>query len=166
MNQMNFHWPGLPEVPGDLRTWVKEPEFVPLVFGAVQEVLDGEANGRLRLLPAGVPRVLLTTLTYAYGVGILTSDEIELRTRTEIQLRYLSARMFVSAQQLRRFRREHRPWVTLSLGRLMQRTWEARFTGVDAWGDFGGPDLEAFFTKAAEERINSAVLMDSMALDI
>ncbi len=166
MNQLKSHWPGLPEVPGDLRTWVQEPALVPMVFAAVQEIQNPDAGRKHGPLPAGLPRVLLTTLTYAYGVGILASDEIELRTRTEAQFRYLSARMFLSAQQLRRFRRDHRPWVHLSLGRLMQRTWEARFCGLETWGDFGGPDLEAFFARAADERIHSAVLMDSMAMDI
>jgi hypothetical protein len=159
-------WPGLPEVPGDLRSWLPEPAFLQRVFESVEEVQNLSAMRPFGTLAAGRPRVFLTTLTYAYGAGVLPSDEIELRIRTDPQLRYLSARTSPAAQELRKFRREHRVWVEQAVQRLIRRAWEAHTPETDVSGDFGGPDLEAYFADAASERINRAVLLDSMALDV
>ncbi|MBI2947463.1 MAG: hypothetical protein HYY23_07445 [Verrucomicrobia bacterium] len=166
--------------PQDLRLWVDENILVNLVLEAVQSVCEPgiDSRGKSEPLPEGRPRVFLTLLTYSYAVGIYASDEIEDRIATEPALRYLSAGARPSWHDLRRFRRQNREIIRGALTRVLRiarefRLWSiAKMLDIDsAWcGRLAAVRTAEYkqtmlVIQAANDRINQAVLRDSMALD-
>ncbi len=146
------------ELPDDLRRWISEETLVRLVFEAVHLAQSP--------LPPGRPRVCLTTLTYSYAIGLYDAQEIEDRIPTDPQLLYLSAKIPLSGNDLRQFRRYHRPWLQRTLGLLLQLACEARFrTGINSTLVCLPGEMAALCAEAAEHRIEEAVLRDTMALD-
>ena len=118
---------GLPE---DLRDWLDEAALVRLVFEALHTVeQDVEHLPSPKQLATGSPRLLLTLLTYSYGIGLYDSAAIERRIAVDPQLRYFSARTTPSANVLRGFRRYQRPFLQQSLSRLIQLAWNTRLWG-------------------------------------
>jgi len=113
--------------------------------------------GEFRSQPGreGYPfRMLLTLLTYAYARGVFGSEEVELRTRTDSDFRYLAATDRPDAETLRLFRR--REWVRLqtSLASLLQTSADPLVLGT--LGDAEGE---------AARRLEAAAACDSLALD-
>jgi hypothetical protein len=142
----------------DLAEPIGAVRLMRLAFDAAQGV---EAPlGEFRTQPGreGYPfRMLLTLLTYAYARGVFGSDEVELRTRTDSDFRYLAATDRPDAETLRLFRR--REWVRLqtSLASLLQGSGDAIAmetlgTAVDVEGE-------------AARRLEAAAACDSLALD-
>lgn len=165
MTNVRSRWTGPPEFE-DLRTWVDEPTLVRHLFETLDTVAHNSgADPSEDSLPVGGPRILLTILTYAYAVNLFASDDIERLIAVDPRLRYLTARTFPTAQQLRRFRRDRRVLLERSLGGLIHRAWESRFS-KDLDRQAADADMDAQLTRAAQQRIDHAVLIDSMALDI
>jgi hypothetical protein len=140
------------ELPRDLREWIDDRRLVQFVYEAVEE-----AN---KHLPAGQARVLLTVLTYSYALGVYSSDEIQDRVTTDSQLQYLSANVTPSSSELRQFRRHHKEVLQRCLSVLLELVWGER--AQFAWRRFDG---KAAFTGAAKDRIEQAVLVDTISLD-
>lgn len=116
--------------------------------------------GEFRSRPGreGYPfRMLLTLLTYAYARGVFGSDEVELRTHTESDFRYLAATDRPDAETLRLFRR--REWVRLqtALASLLR-------TAADAAAQ-DGQELARDVEGEAARRLEAAAACDSLALD-
>lgn len=121
---------------------------------------------------------MLTILTYSYAVGIYASEEIEAAISSDPKLRYLSAGARPGRHDLRRFRRQSKRIIHQALTKVFQSAWEFTLRSVAKipHTDFEWRDLSrasehsetesAFlFVQAAEDRIDQAVLWDSMALD-
>lgn len=166
--------------PEDLRAWVEEGILVSLVLHAVQSAVESveEPIGSTAPLPTGSPRAVLSVLIYSYALGILSSEEIAARIPSDPNLRYLSAGARPSWHELRRFRRQWRPWVQKALSNTFQLAWEIRLwldatnthdrTGacdIFPASDRSAAERAFFITEAACERIHRAVMLDSMALD-
>jgi hypothetical protein len=166
-------------LPEDLRERTGEAGLVRFVLEAVQTVnvprtgpaaCDGAGNP-LR------PQVMLSVLTYAYGIGLYGSHQIALATLREGGLSYLCAGAQPDAQALRRFRRRHREHVKHCLQRVLElvyefRLWLAHAATVPrgageapAAGFTGSARGSPDFALAAEERLERAVLLDSVTLD-
>src|SRR4051794_28179044 len=86
-------------LPDDLRAWLDDRSLLHLAFEALHAV-EFDSRTHQALLPKGVPRTLLTLLTYSYAVGYFASEEIERRLETDRQLGYLAARTGVTSQEL------------------------------------------------------------------
>jgi hypothetical protein len=166
--------------PQDLRQWVGESALLSWVLDAVQSICEpgGRASGGTTPVPVGQPRVFLTLLTYCYAVGVYASEEIEDRIPTDATLCYLSAGARPTWHDLRHFRRQTRKMLHQALSKVFQtarefRLWSiANMLQIDAdWRDRLAVDSprESRQTQladlAANDRINQAVLRDSMALD-
>ena len=142
----------------DLAEPIGAVRLMRLAFDAAQGV-DAPLN-EFRSKPGreGYPfRMLLTLLTYAYSRGVFGSDEVELRTRTDSDFRYLAATDRPDAETLRLFRR--REWVRLqtSLASLLQTS--AGTIGLDTLAALADPDGEA------ARRLEAAAACDSLARD-
>jgi hypothetical protein len=159
--------------PEDLRAWVEEPKLVRLTLEALETVQSSDVQAaENHALPLGLPRVLLTLLTYGYGIGLLSSDQLEAQIPHDPQLLYLAARACPTGSLLRQFRRHHRGLLLQSLSALLQLVWETHATcggmeppaprkiRLDAASTW--PTL---FERAAQWRIDQAILADTMALD-
>ncbi len=99
-------------------------------------------------------RMLLTLLTYAYARGVGSSEEIQMRSRTELDFQYLSTGDAPDADTLRQFRRREWARIQESVVRLLQMTLGQ---GVSP----RTPDLEW----DASRRLEAAAAADSLALD-
>jgi hypothetical protein len=153
--------------PEDLRAWMGERELLKLAFEALHVLEEGSEMSPDAARPEpGAPRVLLTLLTYCYAAGIYSSDEIEAQVPNDPQLAYLCAKTLPLANRLRHFRRYHREFVVKSLSELLQLAWKSHPQNC-------GPlraahdtrQFESFFRRAAEQRVQEAILEDTMALD-
>ena len=161
---------GLPE---DLREWMDESTLVHLLFEALHPV-DPDGLDSAKGLPLGSPRILQTVLTYSYATGLYSSEEIERRILREVQLRYLAAKSCPSSNDLRRFRRLNRPYLQRSLSRLFLLAWEHLTPQSLAESDsllladqaIALESVVRLFELDAQRRIDSAVLADTMALDV
>ena len=60
-------------------------------------------------------KILLTLLTYCYARRIYSAAEIESRTYNDPVVRYICARHYPTAAQIRNFRRDHKELVTQAL---------------------------------------------------
>jgi hypothetical protein len=152
------HGLGLPE---DLRDAIEETTLVRLVFGSLQALGEDTAHCPP---PSGKPRIILAILLFSYTTGLYGSEEIESRINRDTHLMYLSARLPVSARELRQFRRYHRPFLERGVARLLQSASETRLGGTSLAEREFNPDES--FLRAAKDRINRAVLADTMALDV
>ena len=158
--------------PEDLREQVAPDRLLRLVLDAVQVTAELPGDGFVqRALPLGMPRTLLTVLTYSYAIGLYSSDEIEAELRKDPQLVYASAKATISATALRRFRRLHRLPIQRSLSAVLQQALGLRTEPSlasqphDRDVNDTQRSLELLFAWAAERRVNRAVLADTIALD-
>ena len=118
-------------------------------------------------------KMLLTLLTYCYGLGLYSSAEIEEESHQDEILRLLVAENFPDAQTLRRFRREYRQQVEqclLVLFRLASQLTPESARSQLAKFDFraalqlrpGAEANTAFLSRAAHERFDCAIWVDKM----
>ena len=157
-----------------------ESILVRLTLDAVQSTCESNGNwpSPAARTPAGLPRVILTILTYSYAVGIYASEEIAARICSDPNLRYLSAGARPTWHELRRFRRPSRAVIQQALSRLFESAWQFRLWPVAeipatdpewrdrlAGSDCAGAMREPLIARATDDRINQAVWWDSMALD-
>lgn len=167
----------LGRLPQSLQAWLDETTLIQLVLEAITEGPEPVAgsDGRGGQESARRPQILLGILTYAYAIGVFSSEEIAWRIASDPSLRYLAAGSDPSAFQLRRFRRRWRLALHQSLACLFQMAWQVRGTARDSeWRSFieGGHDVDGAqgvrrqCVREAEERISRAVQLDSMELDI
>ena len=147
------------DLPEDLRAWVDAPDLVHLVFEAAPALQEGREGPDLSLVPPGMARTVVTLLVYSYAIGLSSSDEIERQVDLDPELAYLSARTWPSSHTLRQVRRRSRPALQATLSKLLQLV--AHLHGT-SFTKAQGPE---FFQAAAQERVDRAVLADTMALD-
>jgi hypothetical protein len=136
--------------------WLGEGRFVPvetrallrMVFESVHQV--EWPNGKASSLITMPEPVLRTVLTYGYGIGILSSEDIAAATVHDETVRYLCANHRPTWQTVREFRRSNVPCLTEALAELFAKAAPAR--------NFN-PRL------AATERLAAAIRADSAAMD-
>ncbi|MBI2928946.1 MAG: hypothetical protein HYY24_25055 [Verrucomicrobia bacterium] len=167
------------QVLADVSEWTGRGPLVSLILDVTSAVEwprpAGPAAGLGQAGPR--PQMLLTLLTYCYATGCLGSDDIERGAARNPTLRYLCAGAHPSSEQVRRFRRGHRTLITRCLRKALLSAWQFRlwlglaqeagadlpeWLGPDTWSD---AEAAAFFARAAQQRVDHAVRLDSMALD-
>ncbi len=120
---------------------------------------------------------MLTALTYCYATNLYESADVERATTADPIVRYLCAGARCGRDDIRRFRRQHRELVTVCLARTLALASHSRLCldddlrlsdGRMEWWTLDQPSLghvESPFLRIAEQRVDHAVLLDSMALD-
>jgi len=142
-------------IPSDLAEWVGAVRLTHLALEAVQSLPTPLTEFRAgQGGPGHSFRMLLTLLTYAYARGVSGSEEIQERTRTDLDLRYLATSEFPEASTLRYFRRREWPRLQSALAHLLRSA-----VGVEAADVWFDADLEA------AQRLEAAAAADSLALD-
>lgn len=142
-------------VPADLAEWVGAVRLTHLALEAVQTVDAPLAEFRAGPLHESHGfRMLLTLLTYAYARGVFGSEDIQERTQTDFDFRYLATAEVPDALTLRRFRRLEWRRLEKALAHVLGGATGSH--AGDAWFD---PKAEA------ERRLETAVAADSLALD-
>jgi len=166
----------LATLPADLRQWVNEATLVGCVLEVVSDALEGYSPAT-SLAEDGPPvPTMLTVLTYCYATGRYPSEEIEAVAATDRTIRYLCATHFVTSSAIRRFRRAHRGLIHSCLTALHRWAWRHRFavrpTGLE-WSTessrFQSSHDDRFTCRlaaAAEQKIQQAILADTMAMDV
>jgi len=174
--------PGMPPgtalatLPADLRQWVNEPTLVGWVLEVVSDALEGYSPAS-SLTEDGPPvPTMLTVLTCCYATARYASDEIETVTETDRTIRYLCASHFVTSSAIRRFRRDHRALLHSCLTTLHRQAWRHRFGLPDSGWEWSAESSrfesrhDDRFTyrlaAAAEQKIQQAILADTMAMDV
>ncbi len=165
--------------PEDLRAWLTEERLVSLILDTVSSLPE---------FGLGVPRAihegddvysgpsLLTLLAYAYLTARCGSEHLESECRHDPILAYLSSRRCPSWHSLRKFRRANRRALQTCLEIVLLRAWQESRPGREP-SRFGssarlsailpGPEfLLDLCAKSARGRLDVAVQIDSMALDL
>ena len=152
------------ESPDDLRAIVGERGLIELALQAVQHFGSDLPMWHKTTEPELSSRMLLALLTYSYAAGFYASEDIHWACRSDHGARYLCANTWPDEQSLRRFRRKWRPliqscleWVYVT-AETMRNTRLAEYK-KPAYGNIG------HYRHLAEQRIESAILMDMAACD-
>ncbi len=165
--------------PDSMETCLEENSLASLVVKAVRRVDEGllqPVAGK----SAGVayqPRQLLALVTYCYAAGIYPSQDIEDIMRKDRLFRFHCENEFPDWHLIRRFRRHNRELIQQCLAEILGGIWLCTETpeptdsgeAVQA-GDSAIPRWRlamdwSHLENEANERINLAILSDSMATD-
>jgi hypothetical protein len=160
--------------PADLGAWAGRSLLLEAARnGAVRARGDSWLNlVQEHAAPAGQPNDLLVLVAYCYLQGIYHSMDVLRRLDSDEELEFMRNRVVVSPEQIRRFRREHRRALTDCLTHALVRVWRERNPAAPQEASTPGGDdcrmtfsfLEPFYLQA-QDRIDRAVIMDSMAAD-
>jgi hypothetical protein len=115
---------------------------------------------------------LLVLVTYNYLQGVYHSIDLLRRLDTDELLAGIRGRLAIRPEQVRRFRRENRRSLTDCLTHSLVGAWRLRNPNAPDLSSDGGlllsranfTFLEPFYLQA-QDRIDRAVVLDSMALD-
>jgi hypothetical protein len=163
----------------DVSRWFGKGALVSLILDVVSSVDRPPAPTDEATRPEREPqpRWLLTVLTYCYATGLYESADVERATTADPVVSYLCAGTRPARNDIRRFRRQHRELVAVCLARTLALASHSRLCIDDdlwladermEWWRLEQPSLEYIespFLRIAEQRIDHAVLLDSMALD-
>ena len=178
-SRQTIGWSGESRLPDGLDTWLVEDSLASLVVKAVRKV-DERLLQPVAGKSAGVayqPRQLLALVTYCYAAGIYPSQDIEDIMRKDRLFRFHCDNEFPDWHLIRRFRRYNRELIEQCLAEILGWMWlSTKVPGsADAGetmprGESGIPSWRlamdwSHLANEANERINLAILSDSMALD-
>ena len=145
--------------PEDVRAWTGSDLLVRLTLNAAQAMHWPEREGSFKFGgESHRSTLLLTILVHAYAAGVMDSQDLQRRLRSDRDLRYLCANNFPEWATLRRFRRLHRPALQFILTELLRQVWINQPL-------VGNAVTEPDFAFEAVTRINAAVLADASAMD-
>lgn len=164
---------GAPTFPPDLTSWVDRRRLLLTVQASAARACGASW---LNLVGTEVqptpPDDLLVLVGYCYLQSVYHSIDVLRRLDQDENLTELRGRLAVRTEQVRRFRREHRRSLTDCLTHTLVALWKERAPGVQSGPlpgqllhnrlDFGF--LEPFYLQA-QDRVDRAVVLDSMALD-
>lgn len=163
-----------PLAPHDLRLWDTEPALARITLRAITEFSD-PLTSPATVASSGNLKALLAVLTYCYASGIYCSAEIEQAALRDPLVRYLAVQLNPGAGALRAFRRRSRLGIQACLVRVFALACRSRFftpeqqRAIEHHCDpcAGLPQswVRQFLVEA-EQRIQHAVHLDSMEMDV
>jgi hypothetical protein len=142
------------------------PRLAEAARRAARRTMDSSWAGLLDApAAAGEPDDVLTLLTYCYLAGVFHSSDAARRPQHDEALAFLRGRGGFTPEELRRFRRRERRALNDALTHALLLL--AGTGGAEAAG--AGPRLnfrrlEPYYLEA-QDRIDRAIVLDSMALD-
>lgn len=162
--------------PPDLAEWVGTCGLLLAVEEAAAHAGGDSWLNLVRDHPAPDTRNdLMVVVAYCYLQGIYHSMDVVRRLDSDELLLPKRGRMAVGPEQIRRFRRDHRRALTDCLTRAMLNLWRRRQTNPLKIASTTSSNhllenrmtftlLEPFYLQA-QDRLDRAVILDSMALD-
>ena len=166
--------------PDDLAEWMDARALLTFVLEAVPavELPDARKDFVAADGQAFRPPMLLTLLAYCYARGWADADGIEVLIPRDPMLRYITTGDRLTANDLVRFRRARRETIEQILTLVFEKAWQhTRMTAELRFGErsqyldyslyrwFENP-LAPDFAKLARQRVDQAVLLDSVAKDV
>ena len=148
-------------LPLDLSSWVPSAQLSQWIMSSVA-TLDWTNAALMELLrkhPDFEPKALLNTMTFAYVLGVFSSDEIARRCSEDTAFRSVRPKLPPVAREIRRFRKENRgllKWCLVSVLTCVLRT---RFIEGESIEIFPA-GLRRFLILNATERLDIARHMD------
>ena len=162
-----------PAFPADLSTWVGRPHLLATVRASAARASGNSWLDLVRTeVPATPPDDLLVVVAYCYLQSVFHSIDVVRRLDEDDDLVELRSQLVVRTEQIRRFRRDHRRVLSDCLTHSLVSLWKQRHPTEGA-GLLPGQllhnraefrFLEPFYLHA-QDRIDRAVVLDSMALD-
>jgi hypothetical protein len=145
-----------------------------VVLEAVRRV-DGKVLHPVAFPQAGIAfrgRMLLAVVTYCYAAGIYGSEDIEALMREDATFRFVCGNEFPGWRVIQRFRRYNRAAIQRCLEEVLRVASELKQPASDPQSrqqivsecDRQQAWIQKQFSDEAEERIERAMWMDSMAL--
>ncbi len=161
--------------PVDLAIWMERSELFRTVQSAAARACG---NSWLNLVEEGDASQqgddLLVLVAYCYVQGVYHSIDVVRRLDSDENLEGLRSRLVLRPEQVRRFRRERRRALTDCLTHSFVSLWRQRHPGIENEGQplpgqllhnrVNFSFLEPFYLQA-QDRVDRAVVLDSMALD-
>lgn len=159
--------------PQDLSTWTGRGTILRAVQASAARACGNSWLDLVRTdVQLTVPDDLLILTAYCYLQAVYHSIDVVRRLDQDEELAGLRPRLVVQPEQVRRFRREHRRSLTDCLTHTLVSLWKERNPLLPGGPIPGGlmhnriefSFLEPFYLQA-QDRIDRAVVFDSMALD-
>lgn len=150
-----------PDSVDDLRGIVGERGLVNLALQSVEHFGADLPLWHVTTDPGFSSRMLLALLTYSYAAGIYASEDIHWACKSDPGARYLCANTWPEERSLRRFRRQWRPLIQACLQWVCA---VAKGSRTSRLTEFRNP-VTGNQGQLAEQRIESALLMDMVACD-
>jgi len=115
------------------------------------------------LCPEFKPRVeaMLGVISYCYTKGLFNSEEIERRLWEDEDFLATFGEEIPSAQQIRKFRRRHRPHIVAVIEQALQHYWQR----PDSPGVLPLPPDRGVAQRRAQQLLDMANVMDQLASD-
>ncbi len=159
---------GLDRLPLELNRWFNDQTLLKLALDAVQAA---DWTGSKPVFTGGQafqPQMLATLLCFSYAAGFFGSQDIEWAIRHNRTARYICAHVYPDWLTLRRFRRNNHDKIDECLSSLLKQAWalklrEAELEAGDVWPE---PIFEAEVSESARHRIELAVILDRITLDL
>lgn len=162
--------------PADLSLWIGRSRLLAVVEAAA--ACSGGASWLDLAMEPQEPLAcatddLLVLTTYCYLTGVFHSQEVARRLDVDEVLADYRGRLVLRGEQVRGFRREHRRMLADCLTRTLMNLWDSRHPTARVrpagWQHLLEDRrqfnrLEPFYLQA-QERIDRAVVLDSMAMD-
>ncbi len=162
-----------PVFPPDLSTWASRESLLRAVRTSASRACGESWLDLVRAeAPAQAPNGLIILMAYCYLQAVYHSFDVIRRLDQDPLLAELSASLEVTPEQARRFRREHRRSLTDCLTHALVALWKERHPHLRAGhipsslihNRLEFSFLEPFYLQA-QDRIDRAVVLDSMSLD-
>ena len=147
MTEMDWFIKGEAEPDDALDKRFTTQNFLGAVYNAVLEASD-ESH-----VMSPKSRMMLTLLTYAYARGLYSAAMIESATHLDSVVRYICARDYPSAAEIRDFRRNRKDLVIKALAKALEAV---------CW--HGLREVRAI--QESERRVAKAIQWDSFELDL
>lgn len=157
--------------PEDLTDWTDSPALLRTVRSSGAHVCGNSWLNLVRDRPMDHPADdLLVAVAYCYLQGIYNSVDVIRHLDSDEALGTVRGRLGVGPERIRRFRRDHRRALTDCLTRALLSLWRQRNPAAASSSDhlirnrMNFDLLEPFYLEA-KDRLERAVMVDSMALD-
>lgn len=164
---------------GSLNAWMQKKPLAGVVLEAVRRI-DEKALNPVTAPQTGITfrtRMLLAVVTYCYAAGIYGSEDIEALMREDATFRFLCGNEFPGWRIIQRFRRHNRSIIQHCLEEVLRGASQIRLSQHTGTSDPQSREqtpgdcdrrnawVQEQFAQEAEERIERAMWIDSMALE-
>lgn len=149
-------------IPLDLGNWVSAAQLREWIMTEVAR-LDWTNAALMELLrrhPDFEPKALLNTMTFAYAIGVFSSDEIVRRCSEEPEFHGVRPKLPPRSAELKRFRKENRGLLKWCLVCVITQALKTQFLEGQSIETLPA-GLRRFVVQNATERLDIARHMDS-----
>ncbi len=166
------HWVPPGTIPADVTRWVEAPFLFRFVTESAAETVAEWPHFNQARTEDRTPDDLLILVGYCYLQAVYHSMDVVRRLEEDPVLYNLRVRFGLRAEQVRRFRRDRRHALVDCLARSLFAIWRTqsgvlapRSSGFERPTEIAEPTFLEPFRLQAQDRIDRAIILDSMAMD-